>query len=89
MKLSIIIPCYNVDGTLIRALDSILMQEVNFPFEVIIVDDASTDETVAVAKRYQSIHKNDLHIKILCNKANKGNAFIQGYVNRKGTIFVY
>ena len=75
MKLSIIIPCYNVDGTLIRALDSILMQEVNFPFEVIIVDDASTDETVAVAKRYQSIHKNDLHIKILCNKANKGNAF--------------
>lgn len=38
MKLSIIMPCYNVESTIQRALDSILMQEVNFDYEIIVVD---------------------------------------------------
>ena len=39
MELSIIMPCYNVESTIDRALNSIQMQHVNFGYEIIIVND--------------------------------------------------
>lgn len=72
MKLSIIMPCFNVSETIIRALDSIIMQRVNFDYEIIIIDDASTDQTVEIVKEYS---KRCSQIKIICNESNRGNAY--------------
>ncbi len=72
MKLSIIMPCFNVSTTLIRALESVLMQEINFKYEIIIVDDASKDQTVEIAKEYSKQYP---QIKVICNESNKGNAY--------------
>lgn len=44
---------YNQELYIANALDSFLMQETNFPFEVIVHDDASTDETADVIKAYE------------------------------------
>lgn len=49
---SIICPTYNHENYIEQAIDSFLMQETNFPFEVIIHDDASTDNTVNKIKAY-------------------------------------
>jgi GT2 family glycosyltransferase len=50
---SVIIPVYNSEETLSRAIDSVLSQR--YPaHEVIVVDDGSTDDTPAVAARYGS-----------------------------------
>lgn len=51
--LSIIMPCYNVADTFSRAIDSILMQATNFEYEIIIVNDASTDDSVKLFERYE------------------------------------
>jgi glycosyltransferase involved in cell wall biosynthesis len=50
MRLSVIIPCYNVADTLQRCLQSILTQ-LPQDSEVILVDDGSTDATGLIAKR--------------------------------------
>ncbi len=50
---SVIIPAFNSSTTLARALDSVLNQEYA-ALEVIVVDDASTDDTAAVISRYGS-----------------------------------
>lgn len=71
VKLSIVMPCYNVEPTIKRALDSILMQRVDFEYEIIVVDDASTDNTQVVLSKYAS---KDSRIKILTNQSNLGNA---------------
>lgn len=52
-KLIIMIPCYNEARTLKIALDALPKKVPGFDdVEILIVDDGSTDETVAVAKEY-------------------------------------
>lgn len=86
MKLSVIMPCYNVQNTLSRAMESILMQDVDFDYEVIIVNDASTDNTLGIAKDYEKKYKN---IKVVDNRVNSGNArsFYNGLSEAKGDYF--
>mgnify|MGYP002510237945 FL=1 len=79
-------PCFNVANTLLRALDSIIMQEVDFEYEVIVVDDASTDKTVDLVKKYSLQHP---QVKLICNEVNKGNAYTYytGLCASKGKYF--
>ena len=44
--ISIIIPLYNSENTIEKCLHSIFSQTTNLKYEVIIVDDGSTDKTV-------------------------------------------
>ena len=45
-KISIIIPCYNVENTIERCINSIINQSFNFEnIELIIYDDGSTDSS--------------------------------------------
>lgn len=54
--ISVIVPAFNVESTIIRTLDSILAQ--TYPeIEVIVVDDGSVDETGRVIDNYASQHK--------------------------------
>lgn len=50
MDLSIIIPVYNAEALLERCLDSIFNQTTQYSYEVILVDDGSTDDSVEVIK---------------------------------------
>ncbi|CAM3852299.1 glycosyltransferase family 2 protein [Paracidovorax anthurii] len=50
-RVSVVIPVYNAEATLQRALDSVRAQTLP-PFEVICVDDGSRDGSVALATRY-------------------------------------
>ena len=43
---------YNQESYIAKALDSFLMQETDFPFEVVVHDDASTDRTAEIIKEY-------------------------------------
>ncbi len=55
---SIIIPAYNASAFIAKAIESILSQSLK-DYEVIIVDDHSTDNTIEIAKRYSDRFKND------------------------------
>lgn len=66
-KITVYIPTYNHGKYLKKAVDSVLSQTYQ-DFELIIIDDASTDNTSEILKHYQSHPK----IKILRNKRNLG-----------------
>lgn len=51
-KVSVIIPAWNVEKYIFRALDSCLMQTYQ-NIEIIVIDDGSTDSTVKIVKEYQ------------------------------------
>jgi len=71
-KLSIIIPVYNAQETIGRALDSILLQDTDFNFEIIVVDDKSTDGSEKIIQYYKKKFEN---IRLLQNKKNMGKGF--------------
>ncbi|WP_275350613.1 glycosyltransferase family 2 protein, partial [Enterococcus faecium] len=51
-KVSIIIPAYNAEYTISRALESALKQTYSNK-EIIVIDDGSKDRTLAICKEYQ------------------------------------
>jgi glycosyltransferase involved in cell wall biosynthesis len=53
---SVICLAYNQEGTIAQTLDSFLRQKTDFPFEIIVNDDASRDATPAIIADYQRRH---------------------------------
>lgn len=66
IKLSIVVPMYNSEKYLGDALKSLLEQTFR-DFELILIDDKSTDATVSIAKSYD-----DPRIKLYLNEVNFG-----------------
>lgn len=57
-RLGVSISCttYNQEGYIAQALESFLAQQTNFPIEILVHDDASTDGTAAVVREYERNH---------------------------------
>lgn len=74
--ISVIVPVYNVEEYLHVCLNSVLKQTYS-DFEVICVEDASTDSSYEILKYFE---KKDSRIKVLRNESNRG----QSYSRNKG-----
>ncbi len=55
-KVSVSIITYNHRHCVARAIDSVLQQQVDFPYEIIIGDDCSSDGTQVILREYQQKH---------------------------------
>ena len=75
-KVSILCLAYNQERFIKQTLDSFFIQRTNFDFEVIIHDDASTDNTVTIIKEYQKKYPGK--IKAVFQKENQ---FSKGVCN--------
>jgi glycosyltransferase involved in cell wall biosynthesis len=80
--LSIILPVYNMEKYIERALLSILNQSFQ-DFEIIIVNDFSKDNTKQIIKKYK---KNEEQIRIIEHNQNLGiyTSRVDGILNSKG-----
>lgn len=82
---SIIVPAYNEEVVLANCLRSILQSQYS-PYEVICVDDGSTDGTYAVARR---IAAEDARVTALTQaNAGKGAALNTGIARARGTVLL-
>ena len=56
IKVSICCTAFNHENYIEETLQGFLIQETKFPFEIIIHDDASTDKTLSIIKKYKDIY---------------------------------
>lgn len=70
MKVSIICTNYNKGDWVREAMDSFLNQKTNFDFEIIIIDDASTDHSYEIIQDYQN--KFPEKVRTFRNEVNLG-----------------
>ncbi len=67
--LSVVVPCYNVEGYLSRCLSSLVHQDIDgSAYEVIAIDDGSTDSTGEICDRYAKEYP---QVKVV-HQANRG-----------------
>ena len=61
---SVAMVTYNHEPFIAQALDSILMQEVDFDYEVVIGEDKSTDRTREIVEDYQRRHPDKIRLRL-------------------------
>ena len=87
MILSIIIPVYNEERTVIEVLKKIKSNSPNlFKYEIIVIDDGSTDQSRKLLE-----DNKHLYDKLLINASNKGKGFSvkKGITNASGTHIIF
>ena len=61
MNLSIVVPIYNVAPYLRKCVDSLIAQDIT-DYEIILVDDGSTDECPQICDEYAALHPNFIKV---------------------------
>ncbi|WP_228458238.1 glycosyltransferase family 2 protein [Chryseobacterium schmidteae] len=56
MKVSIVIPMYNAEKTIVNVLNSVQNQTF-LPYEIIVVNDGSTDQSLQIVQKYKEENK--------------------------------
>ena len=86
-KFSIIIPVYNTEKYLKECVDSILSQTFD-NFEIILVDDGSSDNSPNICDEYKSLYKEKIEV---IHKENEGQlaSRIRGLESAKGEYIYY
>jgi len=74
MKISIVVPIYNVEAYLEQCLKSLINQTYR-DLEIILIDDNSTDNSALICEKYA---KKDSRIVFLKNKKNQGVVYTRG-----------
>ena len=71
MKVSIIIPVYNIEAYIIRCLQSVSQQSFT-NIECIIVDDCGIDKSIEIAEQFIKTQHGDIFYKIIHHDHNQG-----------------
>lgn len=72
MTISIIIPVYNVAPYIEDCLRSVMRQTYKGSMECLIVDDGSTDDSIAIAERMIDAYEGPIQFQILHHEENRG-----------------
>ena len=89
-KLSVILITFNHEKYIRKALDSVLSQETNFPFEVVIGDDCSPDDTKNIIREYRDKYPDQ--VRLVHREKNTGRPTLNVYettMNCRGDYLAY
>ena len=75
MRLSIVVPCYNVEKYCRPVIEQILPQCTS----LILIDDGSTDQTHKILQEFQSKNKEKIHLITFSENKGKGAALLKGF----------
>ncbi|MBR1503840.1 MAG: glycosyltransferase family 2 protein [Prevotella sp.] len=72
MKVSIIIPVYNVAPYIKRCLDSVAAQTYTGDMECLLIDDCGTDDSIKIAKQWIEGYNGNIRFTIFYHSTNQG-----------------
>jgi glycosyltransferase involved in cell wall biosynthesis len=88
LKVSVVIPVFNGDSTIVRAVESVLTQ-THPPFEIIVINDASTDDTASVLE--QLAQTSGIPLIVMTNSDNVGPGVSRnvGWSHARGDLIAF
>lgn len=88
-KLSVCLITYKHELYIEQAIESILMQKVNFAWEIIIADDCSPDETRKIIRKYQQLYPNRIRTIFQQKNVGAGKNFVDLINAARGKYVAY
>lgn len=70
--LSVIIPAYNVESTIVTQLEALAQQKFSAPWEIIVADNGSSDRTREIVQEYQKVLP---HLRLVDASAHPGSGY--------------
>ena len=86
MKISVIIPCFNEEKTILKILEKVNLQKTHLQLEIIISDDGSNDETITLLKENSNLYDSLIESKI---NHGKGAALKKGIEIANGELILF
>ena len=86
ITLSIIMPVYNEENTILESLKKIKILEPNADLEIIVINDGSTDKTKTILEKNSNLYNTLINLK---NNYGKGKAVIEGLKKSKSKYIVF
>lgn len=91
VDITFFIPCYNEEGNITATMETILtaVQGLRYAYEILVFDDASTDNTKGVVERIRR-DRPELPIRFFVNKENRGLGFnyVRGAFTARGSYYM-
>ena len=87
MKISIIVPVFNEERTILKILQNIreVEKKAQDDFEIIVINDGSSDDTIRLLDKNEKIYNKLININV---NQGKGNAINEGFKNSTGDIII-
>ena len=89
MKATVLLLTYNHAPYIGQALDSVLGQVTDFPWEIIISEDCSTDGTRAIVERYARSHPDRIRLLLSERNRNDNEVIARGLRAAAGEFIAY
>jgi glycosyltransferase involved in cell wall biosynthesis len=90
IDLTVVIPCLNEEANIEATLETVTaaLGGLQFSYEILIIDDGSTDGTVAAVKRYSIAHP-ETPLRLHCNPRNRGltRTYVDGAFLGRGKYY--
>lgn len=71
---------YNFGPFIRQAMEGFLAQETDFPFEILVHDDCSTDDTVTVLREYQQKYPDK--VRLFLEEVNQGTKHLHRFLDK-------
>jgi glycosyltransferase involved in cell wall biosynthesis len=89
-KVTVVVPCFNEEATLGATLDELVgvLDEADFSWEVIVVDDGSSDRSAEITTAY---HQRESRVSLVSHRHNMGSgqAIWTGVQHGRGKYVIY
>lgn len=83
-QVSVCLPTYNHGKYIYQAVASALAQVVNFPMEIVVADDQSTDETPEIINALRQGHPGRIHVRPRQKNLGRPYNFMDAFISCRG-----
>ena len=86
-RVTVLLTTYNHEKYIAQALDSVLMQETNFDYEVVILEDCSTDATRDILQTYHQRYPGRIRLRLAERNQHSNNPFTEEF-NASQSVYI-
>jgi glycosyltransferase involved in cell wall biosynthesis len=79
MEVSVLLSTYNQEKYIAQALESVLMQETDFDYEIVVLEDYSTDATREIVLAYQKQHPDKIRVRLAARNECSNKPFVEEF----------